>query len=624
MELTGLEPRRSDLARGVVIARSTHALDHATQRALWRALGEAGITEDDDDSSEDPEEPARRWHAAPWLPPTSDELAAQRAAFERAAEQFQLEAIWCVKLETAIDGIAWVEAAAETAQAEDVAEPDDDPSSELVGDEPEPAPEPAEVLYAAPDADANPPPLRVEPRDEAEVEPDDAISQWREGPPPLADGAPFPIERYPEIIADYDWESFGVAIKLARPTGDGEESVINAFFALWLSVYQDERVSEYEPFQRADVVHDRAHASALMWVERFAVPATAADQVHFLLWVIVQLHNILPIAWARFETVDDSVKARAAGDTTGAPFVLAGNPLADRFHRSGEQAALTWAVAQSAWSRRELAGMLVEVALEHDPDDTKAAAVAERLLRRALAFDPQSDATGYLAIVLVRQRRVAEAHALATLAPRDVRMLVVSETAEHRPDQLGSVLDLIDSEVGAAGEELADLVATVARHAPAELDRVLDRLPSDGSLIPHLYNTSFTVERREALKILRCVLRLPEPPREASEPRTAYVMAWNNACIHAHALADYRLAVELADGGQPYAPENPYIYHSAACAYAAVGSVDRALEQVSLAIDHDYEHTEKMETDQDLALLQRDPRFAALFSDWRGRRADLN
>ena len=101
-------------------------------------------------------------------------------------------------------------------------------------------------------------------------------------------------------------------------------------------------------------------------------------------------------------------------------------------------------------------------------------------------------------------------------------------------------------------------------------------------------------------------------------------MAWNNACIHAHALGDYRLAVELADGGQRFALENPYIYHSAACAYAAVGQIDRAIAQVALAIEHEYEHTEKMETDGDLASLQSDPRFAQLFVEWRARRADLN
>jgi hypothetical protein len=31
-----------------------------------------------------------------------------------------------------------------------------------------------------------------------------------------------------------------------------------------------------------------------------------------------------------------------------------------------------------------------------------------------------------------------------------------------------------------------------------------------------------------------------------------------------------------------------------------------------------------METDPDLAALQRDPRFSQLFVEWRTRRADLN
>jgi hypothetical protein len=82
--------------------------------------------------------------------------------------------------------------------------------------------------------------------------------------------------------------------------------------------------------------------------------------------------------------------------------------------------------------------------------------------------------------------------------------------------------------------------------------------------------------------------------------------------------------MELADGGQPYGPENPYIYHSAACAYAAVGQIDRALEQVQLAIEHNYEHAEKMETDADLSPLHSDPRFASMFNEWREKRADLN
>ncbi len=643
MELTGLEPRRSDLARGIVIARSARPLDHAAQRALWDVLGAAGVTEDETEEGVERDEteiePERQWLAAPWLPPSAAELDAQRAALEQVAAKYDLEQIWCFKVETGIDGIAWLELA--MVEPEGV---DEDPSEQSPSEPTELVDaifdEPAEVLYAAPDAPATAPPDEADDDDDDDDDDEDdetgdedlevggmIESHWRNGSPPFEHTVSFPIERYPEIIDEYDWERFGISLKLSGAAMSGEESVINAFFALWLSVYQDERAEEFEAFQRADVVHDRRHHAALMWVERFAVPATSSDQVHFLLWIVARIHDVLPIAWARFEVIDDAVKARATGDAGGDPFVLAGNPFAERFRRHGEEGALGWAVAQSAWSKRELAGMLIEVALDHDPDDPATSVIAERLLRRALSFDSASDATGYLAIVLVRQRRLGDAIELARGAPsRDVRLLVVGETAEHAPGELAGALELLDGETleGTDPEELAELVGSIARHAPAYLGAVLEKLPHDGALVAFLYNASFAVERPQALAILHKVLALPEPAITAGEARTALVMAWNNACIHAHALGDYPLAVELAAGGQPFGPENPYIYHSAACAYAAVGQIDRALGQVAKAIEHEYEHTEKMETDNDLVPLQNDPRFAALFVEWRTRRADLN
>lgn len=644
MELIGLEPRRSDLARGIVIARASAPLDPSAQDALWAALSAAGVTEterrDTDDGGDPDPAVERQWLAAPWMPPSPGELEAQRAALEAAAAQFGLQAIWCVKVETGIDGVAWMEIAASELTTSD----DDDPDApETAGEPPEIVDavfeDSEEVLYAAPDAPAPAAEGEASGEDETDDDPgdddDDMLddissaleSHWRNGVPPFEHTVTFPIERYPEIIDDYDWESFGLAMKLSGPALPGEESVVNAFFALWLSVYQDERTDEFEPFQRADVVHDRRHRAALMWVERFAVPATASDQVHFLLWVAARINDVIPLAWARFDSVDDAVRARAVPDDGSEAFILAGNPFAERFRRHGEEPALAWAVSQATWSKRELAGMLIEVALEHDPDEPSTAAVAERLLRRALSLDPTSDATGYLAIVLVRQRRLAEATQLARTAPRrDVRLLVVGETAELLPNELAATLDLLDDETLRATEpeEVAELVGAIARHAPTHLPAILSRLPREISLVPYLYNASFAVERPQALQILRRVLSLPEPRKDTGEARTALVMAWNNACIHAHALGDYKLAVELADGGQPYAPENPYIYHSAACAYAAVGQIDRALEQVKLAIEHEYEHSEKMETDADLSVLQADPRFGQLFVDWRTRRADLN
>jgi len=614
------------------MARGGGPCDASQKKGRWAAWSVAGVTEEADEDTD--EEPERQWHAAPWLPPALAELDPQKLALEAAAARFGLEEVWCFKVETGIDGVAWLEIAAsqpveDEDEDEDLTEPHEpvEPSAENA---------PEEVIYAAPDAPPPPEPAEATEEDadediEDEEDPDfDVValeSHWRNGTPPMEHSVMFPIERYPEMIDDYDWESFGVAFKLSGPALLGEESVVNAMFALWLSVYQDERADEFEPFQRADVIHDRKHRSALMWVERFNVPATASDQVHFLLWILARLHPVIPPPWAPLESVAEPVKSHAEGGEGIDPFVLAGNPFSDRFRRQGEEAAMAWAVGQTAWTKRELAGMLVEVALEHDPDDPATAAVAERLLRRALSFDLLSDAAGYLAIVLVRQGRLAEANALAeTARSRDVRLLVIGETAEHASGDLGPALELLDPETlrTTSPEEIADLAASVARHAPAFLAALLAKLPDDVSLVPHLYNASFSVDRPAGLTILRRVLALPQPPRDAGEARTALVMAWNNACIHAHALGDYKLAVELADGGQAFGPGNPYIHPSAACAYPAGGQIDRAIAQVALAIEHEYEHTERMETDADLLPLQSDPRFGQLFNDWREKRADLN
>jgi tetratricopeptide (TPR) repeat protein len=658
VEVVGLEARRSDLARGIVIARAHAPLSAEEQRALWQALEAAGVTEtsSESDGDSDVDDPPRQWLAAPWLPPDDAELVVQRETFAELGARYGLAKIWCIKVETGVDGVAWDEilSANEDALGDD-ADDDERDGDDAPGSGAAPAGPPevvdavfdeaGEVLYAAPDAPPESTATGEDLAEEATSEDADGDddgddptgetlaleSHWRAGPPPREDTVPFPIERYPEILDDFDPDSFGIAFKLAGDALPGEEGIVNAFFALWLSVFQDERIEETEPFQRADVVHDRVHRAALMWVERLAVPATAAEQVGFLLWIVARIHEIVPIGWARFDAVDDAVKARANGEGGEDALILAGNPFADRFRRHGEEAALAWAVGQSAWSRRELGGMLVEVALQHDPDGARTAVVAERLLRRALAFDPGSDATGYLAIVMVRQRRIDEAIALARGAAQlDVRLLVIGDAAEHAPDDVPAALALLDPETGklvverGGAEELADLVQAVARFAPEHLAALLAHLPPDPALVPHLYNTSFAVDRASALAILRAVLALPEPPPGAGEARTALVMAWNNACIHAHALGQYKLACELADGGQRFAPENPYIYHSAACAYAATEQIDRALEQVSRAIERNYEHSEKMETDADLASLRKDPRFSHLFVEWRARRADLN
>ena len=758
MEVFGLEARRNDLARGIVVVRCRVKLSGDLQRELWNMLAVGGVTEavesdapatlagslqSNDDNAEPKDEP-RELMAAPWMPPSTGELVAQRQALEHAAAKFEIVAAWFLKVETGIDSSAWISMNDDDDQDDDDQDDDDADDDELDDQDPDdvddddqdpddddqdpeddddnaepqasttqarattakpqlgravsvlPAPakvrpvtaEPStelpiatlateraiaatgaasiaedasepdagdsmRILFRAPDAPDQPPTLWSEASgdplalddmtgsdddDDNDGEIEIVESRWRSGLPPLEYSVTFPLERYPEILDQYDPEDFGVAIKLSGHAVAGEDTVVNAMFALWLSAYQDERSETFEPFRRADVVHDRTHRSALLWVERLRVPATAADQVHFLMWIIARLGDITPIMWARFDSADEAEKAKASADDNR-PFVLAGNPFEERLQRHGHEAALAWAVSQSIWTKRELAGMLIEVSLHRDPNDAVGAALAETLLRRALLWDELSNARGYLAIVLIRQRRFAEAYEVALGGSDDeVRLLTVIETAQVAPEALTDVPDdapagtpmpllrLLNPATIAAStdENLTELVIETAKHAPALLTHILPMLPPHTSLVPHLYNASFGLERTTALKILQRIIELPPPPPGNSEARAAFAMAWNNACIHAHALGDFTTAAEIAEGGLAYGDENPYMYHSAACAFAALGNADRALELLSLAIAADYEHIEKMETDPDLAPLFKDSRFSALFKDWRDHRADLN
>jgi hypothetical protein len=645
--ILGLEPRSTDLARGIVVVRSRRALEPEEQARLIGALADAGMTEPPDDRAV----PARALVAAPWAPPRKDELAAHHAAIQGLVDEFELERAWFVKIETSIDGVAWHELAQE-AEAEQraiddaAAEVEAETEAELAAGEDAPdaageEEEEASVVYSAPGAppdddednldaedDAE---LAAAEEEEADIDPSDlgpeVESHWRHGPPPTESSVPFPIERFPEIVDEFEWDDFGLALKLAGREQAGEDGVINAFFALWLSVYHDERAEEFEPFAHADVVHDRAHRSALLWIDRFTVPATPGDQIGFMLWIAARMHEIVPIAWARFDQSDLANRYRSLDGDDGVPFVLAGNPLAERYRLLGEQAAIAWSVAQSMWDRREVAGMLIELAITNDPDDPEQAAVAERLLLRAADLDQRSDAIGYLATVMVRQQRFDDALARVTATHEpQLRLHLISEAVEHAADRAGEAIALLGPEVADAlpDDELAEAASRVAEHAPDQLADYLGRLPDRASLVPHLYNASFPVDRAAGLEILERVLELPEPDKDDESGRAAFVMAWNNACIHAHALGRFDRACELADGAQRFGAENPYIYHSAACAYAAAGRIDQALAQVKAAIDHGYDHIEKMEVDRDLGPLLTVPAFKTLFSNWRSERADLN
>lgn len=660
MILRGFEHRATDLARGVLVIRAKRDLEGAEQHVILHALAEANMTALPE--GDNPQPTPRRLLAFPWAPPDRGEVDEQRALLDRLDETFGFEEIVCFKVETAVDGATWSEPSRDDAKPlpEDLHANDPNVSDD---DDDEPA---GEILFSSADASATIQAqreravTRIE-DDELDTahdvdesglaeeddldDPEDAdltmaaspepkaimrgrewgenISFWRNGPPPIERDVAFPVENNPSLLDDEAWEEFGLAVKLAGEECRGEESVVNAFFALWLSVFQDERAADFQVFENAHVVHDRTHRSAMLWVDRFQIPVDVGELSGFLLWIVARLNEVIPLVWVRFDPTPAGERYPIEPDDS---FVLAGNPLAERYTRSGEEVALNWAESQTLWSKRELGAMLVELALERDPDDPDGADEAERLLEKARQWDPHSDAISFLLSVWVRQGKLAHAKAICDESG-DARLLaqLLAEVAEHASDELVPTLAAAgrDALSRLTDDAIGELTQTIAEHAKPALAPWLAALPYRSALIPHLYNASFHVSRELALDILERTIAMPEPIGDDTA-RTAYLRAWNNACIHAHAQGEIAKAVRLAERGEVHGTENPHIFHAAACAYSAAGQTERALGAVRAAISAGYEHLERLEVDGDLGDLLHDARFLELFEEWRGGRADLN
>ncbi len=549
MELVHFTPRSSELSNGIMIVRARRALDAGQIAALFAELEEAGMVFAPRGESGEVDYPAdsAQLIALSWSPASPDDADDQRAALEDAAERFGLDLAWFVQIDTCIDSAV---AAAMFAHED---EEDDDEESE-----------------------------------------DEVVDAWRNGPPPRESAPAFPVEGYPEIIDEIDWDDFGIALKLGGPRLAGEEVVVRAFHGLWQAAYhdlmadehehgEDEQCDHYVPFRHADVEWDDEHRSCMLWVDRFATPATADEVVHHMLWVASRLGEVIPVVHARFGAADPSWKYRAlTGDDTPA-FVLAGNPLRARYHEDGEE-ALAWADAQGTWSRREVAAMLAELVEEHDPDDADQQAAAIRLCERALALDPeQRNAAGFLVQLLVWSRRFDDA---------------LARTRASGDPQLA-----------------AQLLQVTAAHAPARLAEALAATPPSIDIIEDMASVASDLGRsEEALAVYRRLLEMPLPDDE--EARVIYQRCANNACVIAHALGRIDDAVAIAEAARPWAAENPYIFHAAACAYVAAGELDRAFAQVELAVAHGYERLDQMEHDSDLGPLLEQPRFKMLFTGW--------
>ena len=238
--------------------------------------------------------------------------------------------------------------------------------------------------------------------------------------------------------------------------------------------------------------------------------------------------------------------------------------------------------------------------------------------RRALRLAPKdADVQVTHAMLLLDAGDEDELFALLPELAPEVRANVAVRMAEH--PRFGEAVDLAVIDHAALDADLfGELGEAVLAHAPARLGRLVPLLPEDIDLLGVLaYKAIRAGQHDHAIALYDRLLALPIP--DAGHERGTYLRALNNACVQAHAAQAFDAAVRIANRAQPVAHENPYIYHAAACAYAAVGDYAKAFEQVKLAVEHDYDHLVKVETDRDLGQLLDWPEFKALFRDWHAR-----
>ncbi len=327
-----------------------------------------------------------------------------------------------------------------------------------------------------------------------------------------------PIEGFPEILATWDRDAFGIAVKLEGVALAGEASVLQAFHALWLAPYpaagrtddDDEQTEPSTGYRSAAVEIDAEHRAAHLWVDRVDPSLGGDEAVKRLLWIVARLGEVVPLAHARFGPVDLS----RSGDD-GSPFVLAGNPLRTHLLANGEAAALAWAESQRMWHPGELAAMMAELVTEVDPTQPEAAAVALRWCDRGLALDPgHADLPGYRLQLLVERGDVAAA--IEHARPEPVMLAhLVGLVGERAAEHFSLVLAALDAPtvraIAAASPELVEpLVLEVAAQAPTGLAALLAALPRDASLADPLRAAAEQLQAPLRDRVLAVVRELPE------------------------------------------------------------------------------------------------------------------
>jgi hypothetical protein len=268
---------------------------------------------------------------------------------------------------------------------------------------------------------------------------------------------------------------------------------------------------------------------------------------------------------------------------------------------------------------------------EDEDDDDEAHSPAPRkvlaalaMTTRALRLAPEdSDVQFTHAMLLLDVDKIEDLIAVLPQFVPSVRVNVAVRVGKRGHARFGEIVDLALAEPEAsfgdvAHELFGELADAIVEHVPDRLAVLVPLLPDNVNLISEVAAKAIEGRLRDpAMALYDRILALPIP--EDGDERMNYLRALNNACVQAHAAKAYEAAARIADRAQPVAHENPYIYHSAACAYAALGDYAKALDQVRLAIQHEYDHVSKVEVDHDLGPLLEWPEFKAMFRDWHAR-----
>jgi hypothetical protein len=142
---------------------------------------------------------------------------------------------------------------------------------------------------------------------------------------------------------------------------------------------------------------------------------------------------------------------------------------------------------------------------------------------------------------------------------------------------------------------LADVLGTLTEFCP--------RRPKEQAVAAELLELAFEMK--------------PPPPKSAARRR--WLILLNHALIMSFGSGQYARSAAWADRARPYARENPYICHSAACSYARVKRNADAVAMCRIAVETNYEQLRRLRADRDLGAVRARADYKALFEAKRAK-----